>query len=204
MTKTACAVVVLAIGAAACTAAVPAPDTGTMPVSAMLASRAEPLLLARCAVCHSADLITEQRLPRSRWEATVEKMIGWGAELSKDEAELLVRYLSARYHPDAPSRLPPVEGDSRRMEQSVQGSISVGPLSGVAGRGAGLFAQHCQACHGPDAAGGMGPKLAKSSMLEQEELFQRTVLQGRDPMPAWGAVLSRQDVADIHAWLLTR
>ncbi len=75
---------------------------------AALAPRAERLVVARCSVCHSEDLITQQRLPRPRWEATVEKMKQWGAEISQDEADLLVRFLSARYHPGAPDRLPPL------------------------------------------------------------------------------------------------
>ena len=77
-------------------------------VSAALAPRAEGLILARCSVCHSADLITQQRLSQARWEATVEKMRHWGAEISNEEAGLLVRYLSARYHPGAPEHLPPL------------------------------------------------------------------------------------------------
>ena len=70
------------------------------------AQRGEGLLLARCAVCHSIDLVQQQRLPRDRWEATVQKMIRWGAELSEEEAGVLVDYLSAMYHPDAPNILP--------------------------------------------------------------------------------------------------
>lgn len=77
-------------------------------VSGALAPQAEGLILARCSVCHSADLIAQQRLPRARWEATVEKMKHWGAEISNDEADLLVRYLSARYHPEASEHLPPM------------------------------------------------------------------------------------------------
>ena len=52
--------------------------------------------------------------------------------------------------------------------------------------------------------GGMGPKLVKNPILKQEDLFWETVLHGRGAMPAWGSVLSRQDIADIHAWLRTR
>ncbi|MBI5853758.1 MAG: hypothetical protein HZB35_00670, partial [Nitrospirae bacterium] len=78
-------------------------------VSAALAPRAEGLIISRCSVCHSPDLIAQQRLPRARWEATVEKMKHWGAEISNDEADLLVRYLSARYHPGAPDSLLPFE-----------------------------------------------------------------------------------------------
>ncbi len=173
-------------------------------VSAALASRAEGLMMARCAVCHSTDLIAQQRLPRARWEATVEKMKHWGAEVSHDEADLLVRYLSARYHPGAPDGLLPFERELKKAERLTQEPAAQGPVTGVAARGAAIFEHNCQACHGADAAGGMGPKLAKNPILKHEDLFWSTVLQGRGPMPAWGSILSHQDIADIHAWLVTR
>lgn len=102
-------------------------------VSAALAPRAEGLILARCSVCHSADLIAQQRLPRARWDTTVEKMRHWGAELSNDEADLLVRYLSARYHPGAPDRLPPLDHEIGKAEPfMLQEPAAGGPLVGVA------------------------------------------------------------------------
>jgi len=173
-------------------------------VSAALALRAEGLIIARCSVCHSADLIVQQRLPRARWEATVKKMEHWGTEISNDEADLLVRYLSARYHPAAPDQLPPLDSELRKVEPLTQEPVAEGPLTGVAARGAGIFEHNCQACHGAMAIGGMGPKLVKNPILKHEDLFRDMVLHGRGPMPAWGSVLSSQDIADIHAWLATR
>ena len=173
-------------------------------VSAALALPAEGLIIARCSVCHSADLIAQQRLPRARWEATVEKMEHWGAEISNDEADLLVRYLSARYHPGAPDQLPPLDSELRKAEPLTQEPVAEGPLTGVAARGAGIFEHNCQACHGTMAIGGMGPKLVKNPILHHEDLFWETVLHGRGAMPAWGSVLSPQDIVDIHAWLVTR
>ena len=173
-------------------------------VSVSLAPRAEGLILARCSVCHSADLIVQQRLPLVRWEATVEKMRHWGAEISKDEAELLVRYLSARYHPGAPDRVPLLDHEIGKTEPLTQEPAAGGRMVGVAARGADIFAHNCQACHGTGAMGGMGPKLAKNPILTQEDLFWETVLHGRGPMPAWGSVLNQQEIADIHAWLLSR
>lgn len=172
-------------------------------VSAALAPRAEGLIVARCSVCHSPDLITQQRLPRERWEATIEKMKHWGAEISDDEANLLVQYLSARYHPGAPDRLAPLESELRTAEPLTQDQIAEGPLVGVASRGVGVFEHNCQACHGAGAMGGMGPKLAKNPILKHEDLFWDVVLHGRGPMPAWGSALNHQAIADIHAWLST-
>ena len=99
-----CLRVFLTLSFVGLTAATALPEEDMESVSIALGPRAEGLILARCSVCHSADLITQQRLPPERWEATVEKMKHWGAEISQEEAGLLVRYLSARYHPGAPDR----------------------------------------------------------------------------------------------------
>lgn len=174
-------------------------------VEPALARRAGTLIVARCAVCHSTDLISQQRLPEERWRATVEKMVHWGADLSKDEAAVLVQYLAARNHPGAPDQLPSIESELAMMGPAPgQGETTDGPVTGVAARGAGLFVHNCQACHGEGAVGGAGPKLARDTILKNEGAFWETVLQGRGPMPAWGAVLSHQEIADIHAWLTTR
>ncbi|HKW85686.1 MAG TPA: hypothetical protein VJM82_01305 [Nitrospiraceae bacterium] len=77
-------------------------------LNSALVHQAEGLILTRCSVCHSPDLIYQQRLAKDRWEATVDKMMRWGAEISNEDANLLVRYLAARYHPEAPDHLPPI------------------------------------------------------------------------------------------------
>ena len=164
--------------------------------------RAEGLLIARCSVCHGVDLITQQRLPRERWEATVEKMNHWGAEISAEEANVLVGYLSNRYHPFAPDHLPLLE-QSTPEPSTLDAEVPGRPI-GVSSRGAGLFGCNCQACHGAGATGGIGPQLSKNPILTNEELFWETVLYGRGPMPAWGTVLTSQEISDIHEWLLTR
>lgn len=174
-------------------------------VAVALGPRAEALIIARCSVCHTPDLIAQQRLSQERWQATIEKMKHWGADISEEEAGLLVRYLSARYHPGAPDNLPPLDSETHKAEPfNHEPAAAEGPVTGLASRGAIIFSNNCQACHGAGAIGGMGPKLAKNPILKHEDQFWDTVLHGRGPMPAWGAALSRQDIADIHAWLLTR
>jgi len=196
--------VLLAMSLAASIAVAPAQEDDLDSVSIALGPRAEGLIIARCSVCHSADLIAQQRLARARWEATVEKMVHWGAELSNDEAQLLTRYLAARYHPGASGNLPPLEHEIGKAEPLKQGSEAQGPITGVASRGAGIFEHNCQACHGAGAVGGMGPRLAKNPILKHEDVFWETVLYGRGPMPAWGSVLTQQDIADLYSWLSAR
>ena len=60
------------------------------------------LVQTRCVICHSEDLVTQQRLSRAQWQATVAKMAHWGAPLSASEQRALVQYLASRYPPDAP------------------------------------------------------------------------------------------------------
>jgi cytochrome c oxidase cbb3-type subunit 3 len=167
-----------------------------------LARRADALILARCSVCHAPDLIYQQRLSHERWTATMDKMVQWGAEVSTDEAAVLVQYLAARYHQGAPDQIPPLDSELGKSELLTQESSVDGPLIGVAARGSGIYAHNCQACHGERAAGGMGPKLARNAILKNEGVFWDTVLHGRGPMPAWDGALSDQDIADVHAWLL--
>ena len=178
-------------------------DRGT--IQPAQARQALTLIHARCAVCHTTDLIVQQRLPADRWTVTVEKMMHWGADLSKDEAAAVLQFVTARYHPGASDRLPSIEEELAMIAPAGgprQGSE--GSVTGVASRGAGLYAHNCQACHGEGAAGGAGPKLARNTILKNDGAFWETVLHGRGPMPAWGAVLSHQEIADIHAWLATR
>lgn len=196
--------VCVALGCLGWAAVKAAQDEDLASISAALAPRAEGLILARCSVCHSPDLIYQQRLPTDRWNGTVEKMMQWGAELSKDEADLLTRYLAARFHPGAPDQLPPIDHELGKAELLRPEPAAEGPLTGVAARGAGIFEHNCQACHGTGAMGGMGPKLAKNPILKHEDLFWDTVLHGRGPMPAWSSALSHQDIADILAWLSTK
>ncbi len=167
-----------------------------------MAARAEGLVLARCGICHSTDLITQQRLDRSRWQATVGKMVHWGAELSEEEAALVVEFLVARFHPAAPALVTLGEIGAAEPLQDEHPSMQERP-SGVAQQGAALFASNCQACHGAGAGGGFGPKLAGNPILNSETSFWETVLYGRGPMPAWEHTLSRQEIADIRTWLKT-
>ncbi len=166
-----------------------------------LFARGEGLVLARCAVCHSPDLISQQRLGREKWDDTVAKMRHWGAELTDEEARTLGAYLSARYSPTTPDVLPPEHEFLAPFRAEEETAPETDRPVGNVRRGSQLFSTNCQACHGQKGAGGAGPKLLRNPILDNQDRFWETVLQGRNAMPAWGAILKRQDIADIHAWL---
>lgn len=163
------------------------------------------LVAARCAVCHSTDLIAQQRLTREQWIATVHKMAHWGAQVSSAEQIQLVDYLAAHYHPSASAGLDQTAQDSPDptiTEPATHAGVPQHPVGRV-DNGQKLFGQNCMPCHGPAAAGGMGPTLAKNPILIDERRFWDTVRQGRGAMPAWGSMLTAQEIADIQAWLKT-
>lgn len=165
--------------------------------------QAQRLLVARCAVCHSTDLIQQQRLPRDRWEATVDKMVHWGAQLDKEEAAMLTAFLATYFHPGAGPVVALPAASSVQADQAGLESGATPTPGGAAARGATLYRQNCLPCHGEAGHGGAGPKLARNPILTQADRFRTTVSQGRGAMPPWGAVLRPQEIADIHAWLNT-
>lgn len=52
----------------------------------------------KCAGCHNATLIAQQRLNRSQWTREVEKMMRWGAPVAESEKEALIDYLFSKFH----------------------------------------------------------------------------------------------------------
>jgi hypothetical protein len=53
-----------------------------------------------CLVCHSSDMLRQQRLTEKQWTASVAKMVGWGAALSDTERTALVPYLALHFGPE--------------------------------------------------------------------------------------------------------
>ena len=52
-----------------------------------------------CLTCHEADIIEQQKLSRTGWTRSVEKMMRWGATIGDTEKEPLIDYLAARFGP---------------------------------------------------------------------------------------------------------
>lgn len=52
-----------------------------------------------CLVCHDADIIGQQKLSKTGWTRSVEKMMRWGASVTDADKEPLVEYLAAQFPP---------------------------------------------------------------------------------------------------------
>ena len=52
-----------------------------------------------CLVCHDADIVEQQKLSKTGWTRSVEKMMRWGAAATDADKEPLVEYLASRFPP---------------------------------------------------------------------------------------------------------
>ena len=52
-----------------------------------------------CLVCHESDIISQQKLTKTGWTNSVNKMIRWGASVPDAEKEPLIDYLAAQFPP---------------------------------------------------------------------------------------------------------
>lgn len=52
-----------------------------------------------CLTCHDADIIEQQKLTKTGWTRSVEKMMRWGASVQDADKEPLADYLVSRFPP---------------------------------------------------------------------------------------------------------
>ena len=64
-----------------------------------------------------------------------------------------------------------------------------------------LVEQSCISCHGDQLEGGMGPALANIGATKTKEQIYRTILNGRNQMPAYEDVLTEEEIINISLWL---
>ena len=157
------------------------------------------LVVNDCLVCHSEELLVQQRLTPKLWEKTVKKMIEWGAPVDPETTDALVAHLAARYGTDAgPFEPAPVAAADMRA--------AIAPLpdatfaDGDATRGLALYHDRCEACHATDARGQLGPALASKPVIYRAGDLAAVVRTGRGRMTPFGEATDR-DVADLLAHL---
>jgi mono/diheme cytochrome c family protein len=76
--------------------------------------------------------------------------------------------------------LPAAEFDAWLAERETQQSAGTSPL------GEELWEGTCAKCHGLDGAGGYGPRIAGSELLEDSEAIEDLLREGRGKMPPVG------------------
>jgi mono/diheme cytochrome c family protein len=79
-------------------APMPSPPLATSHDSTATAE-GEAVYRSACRVCHSDDLVEQQRLSEAGWGRTVDKMRQWGATVENERRDALLKYLAARFPP---------------------------------------------------------------------------------------------------------
>lgn len=87
-------------------------------------------------------------------------------------------------------------------EKSAHGSAAMHP-AGDHTRGEELYNASCIVCHGAQATGGIGPRLAGNPVLSNDQAFGKILSEGRHMMPPLKDAVTAQQLADIRAWLKT-
>ncbi len=73
--------------------ATPAVATGAAGVTVPAAYK------AACMSCHDDHMMRQQRMTRAQWEKELDKMTGWGAQVSATDRPAVVDYLSGQFKP---------------------------------------------------------------------------------------------------------
>jgi mono/diheme cytochrome c family protein len=63
-----------------------------------------------------------------------------------------------------------------------------------------IYDKNCATCHGPVGQGGIGPKIGGGRVVERypNAVDQTLVVRnGRNAMPAWGNILTGDQIADV-------
>ncbi|MDH4135096.1 MAG: hypothetical protein OEW09_00040 [Anaerolineae bacterium] len=55
------------------------------------------LVQERCTKCHDLGRVEQAKKTEEEWKATVERMVGKGAQLNQTEQEVVIKYLAKTY-----------------------------------------------------------------------------------------------------------
>ncbi len=112
------------------------------------------LVYAKCRTCHDLQYVVESKgLSQPMWDGILDDMESFGVEISADERERILGYLST-YMGDKPApAAPSSDAAANGQGQSVDGAA--------------VFAENCTSCHQEDARGieGTFPSLAQNPDL---------------------------------------
>lgn len=99
-----------------------------------------------CTQCHGLQMIEKTRNGRTGWENTVHKMVVAGAQLTVDEMESVIDYLSQRY---GPSTGDPMTTGLLPYDSPLQtdGTITSENINLPLGKGRTQVQAYCHLCH---------------------------------------------------------
>jgi len=57
------------------------------------------LVAGRCIICHSLEMVAQQRLDRAGWQAIIDRMVSYGMSISPEEKRAILDYLVSSLGP---------------------------------------------------------------------------------------------------------
>lgn len=159
-------------------------------------NRGLPVLKNKCLTCHTEGLIQSQRLTSNQWENELKKMETLGDVLNAEEKTLILDYLNFHFNPEANLRSSHLTNYDK-LKTEIEGLPSL--PKGNWKRGKKLFLKHCTNCHGTQAEGNLGPRLA--GRVIPNFLFWSTVMTGKGIMPPFEKLLKKSEIADVQSFI---
>jgi len=89
------------------------------------------------------------------------------------------------------------------LAERASEALSDGRPDAIATVAEALYAQNCALCHGVQAQGGSGPRLAGNARAGNQANVRSAITFGRGIMPGFGAVLSDDEIEVLVSWLAT-
>lgn len=93
------------------------------------------------------------------------------------------------------------EGDEAETGDGDASVTDESNVTDVAALGGPKYAETCAMCHGPAGQGDAGAVLAENEQLADEDFVATAVVHGFGYMPAFGAQLSDNDIAEISTYI---
>jgi competence protein ComEA len=84
----------LALGSASAQTTPPPSGPPTMP-----AGPGKAIIQEKCVVCHALTVVTSKHSSRKEWDQVVNQMVSRGADLTDEEIDTVIEYLSKNYGP---------------------------------------------------------------------------------------------------------
>ncbi|MBX6395611.1 MAG: cytochrome c [Alicyclobacillaceae bacterium] len=93
---------------------------------------------------------------------------------------------------------------SQNSSSSSQSNASSSSNASATKDATALFQQNCQACHGANLEGGMGPALNKVGAKLTEDQIATKIQNGGGAMPAFKNSLKEDDIKALATWLASK
>jgi competence ComEA-like helix-hairpin-helix protein len=96
-----------------------------------------------CSGCHELDLATGQKKTKDQWKETVDRMVGYGAEITKEQIDQIVNYLAANFGA-------PAEKANADAKAAAKAGAAIDAKAMPEGQGKQIILRECTTCHAPD------------------------------------------------------